>query len=335
LTQINPQDIADDLVRHLDEWYSLPETFDNELDTQIHRWYANAPNVFPKRPYFSPSAADSCSRELYYKAIRAEKDSQRKQPHQGRWQELGTLSGDMIQRTVLAMERNMSEKASFPSRFRFERTKKGEPMFEEFSKRNKKVTHMGHSFYLFGATDGIMEYAHPETGEIIRVGIECKTKQTTAARTSLYSMRQPEEKHVKQCVSYAEMFNVDYFIILYVNASKKAWKYTKEEYEKNPDIRAFGFEVTQEMKDEVFDYFVEILEHVNDMDPPELDPEKFTFNNYKTIIALEMTEEDVEEVRRKKNRAMRSRLPDFKKQAYTECLDFILRVRRERDEQAV
>jgi hypothetical protein len=333
-TYIDPQAIADDLIRHLDEWYSLPETWDNDLDTMIHKWYSNAPNVFPRRPYFSPSASDSDPRELYYKQIRAQKDSHRSQPHQGRWREIGTKVGDVIQRTILAMERNMSEKASFPSRFKFERTKKGEPLFEEFSKRNVKVEHNGKTFYLFGATDGILKYAHPETGEIIRVGLEIKTKQTSAAKTSLYSMREPEEKHVKQCVSYAEMFKVDYFIILYVNMSKKSWEYPEGEYEKSPDIRAFGFEVTQADKNEVFDFFTFVLDCVNDMCPPELDPEKWTFNNFKTIIALEMSEADVEEVRRKKNRAMRSRLPDFKKRAYAECLDFILTVRDERKRKA-
>lgn len=331
MSKINPQEIADDLVRHLDEWYSLPETWDSELDRQICEWYVNAPNVFPKRPYFSPSAATSCKRELYYKAIRAEKDQQRKQPHMGRWQDIGTRVGDMIQRTVLAMERSLGAKGDFPSRFRFERTRKGEPMFEEFSKRNKKVTHGGWSFYLFGATDGIMEYAHPETGEIVRVGLEIKTKQTSAAKTSLYSMREPEEKHVKQCVSYAEMFDVDYFIVLYVNTSHKTWEYTAEDYEKTPDIRAFGIEITQAMKDEVFDYFVEVLVAVNDMCPPELDPEKWTFHNFKTIVALEMTEDEVEEVRRKKNRIMRSGKPQFVKNAYIRCLDEIERIRNERD----
>jgi CRISPR/Cas system-associated exonuclease Cas4 (RecB family) len=335
LTQINPQDIADDLVRHLDEWYSAPETWDNELDTMIHEWYANAKNVWPKRPYFSPSAANDDPRGLYYKALRAEKDAFKKPPYQGRWQAIGTAIGDVIQRDILAMERNLENSTGMRPRFRFERAKTGEPMFEDFAKKNKKVVHNGYTFYLYGTCDGIMEYANPETGEVIRVGLEVKSKQTSAAKTSFYSMREPDEKHVKQCQMYGEMYNVDYYIILYVNTSKKTWTYKEGDYEKNPDIRAFGFEITQEDKEEVFDYLTEIQQAVIDMDPPELDPSKWAFNNYKTIIALEMTEEDVEEVRRKKNRAMRSRLPDFKKQAYTECLDFILRVRRERDEQAV
>lgn len=238
----------------------------------------------------------------------------------------------MIQRDILAMERNMAEKGSFAPRFRFERNKNGTPMFEDFAKKSVKVNYDSYTFYLYGTCDGIMEYADPETGEIIRVGLEVKSKQTSAAKTSFYSMKEPDEKHVKQCYMYGEMYNVDYYIILYVNASKKAWEYPEGEYEKTPDIRAFGFEITPEDKGEVFEHFATILDHVNEMDPPELDPSKWTFNSYKTIIALEMTDEEVEDVRRKKNRVMRSGQPKFIKETYAECLRFIERVRKERDE---
>jgi hypothetical protein len=334
LTKINVQEIADDLIAHLDEWYSLPEVWDNELDTMIHTWYSKVKPVWPKRPYFSPSAANACPRELYYKQLRAEVDLQRKPPYQGRWQAIGTAIGDVIQRDILAMERNMGEKGNFESRFRFERNKDGTPMFEDFAKKSVKVNFNGHTFYLYGTCDGIMEYTHPETGEIIRIGLEVKSKQTSAAKTSFYSMKEPDGKHVKQVYCYGEMYKVDYYIILYVNASKKAWEYQDGDYEKTPDIRAFGIDVTQRDKEGVFEHFVGVLEAVNDMDPPPLDPENWTFNKYKTIIALEMTDDEVDEVRRLKNRAVRSGLPSFKKQAYVDCLNFILRVREERERRA-
>lgn len=321
------QTISDDLITHLDEWYGSPETFDNELDRQIAEWYANAPNVFPKRPYFSPSAANADQRDLYYKAIRGEKDKFRKPPYQGRWQRIGTVIGDMIQRDLLAIERQLEDKTDMEPRFRFERTKNGEPMFEDFAKKNKKVTYNGYSFYLFGTCDGIMEYTDPETGEITRIGLEVKSKQTSAAKTSFYSMKGPDEKHVKQCIVYGEMYNVDKYIILYVNASKKAWNYKDGDYEKNPDIRAFGFDIDQSMKNDVFEYLTEVQQAVIDMDPPELDPLKWTFADYKTEIALGMTNEEVENVRKQKNRAMRSGIPQFLKDNYRDALDYIVEVR--------
>ena len=327
---VNPQRLADELITQLDAYYSKPETFDNELDRQIHEWYAGVSTVWPKRPYFSPSAANACPRELYYKAIRAPKDKHPKEPHQGRWQAIGTAIGDVIQRDILAMER----RDDVDTPFVFERNSNGEPMFEDFAKKNKKVEHDGHTFYLYGTCDGIMRYTDAETGEVIRVGLEVKSKQTSAAKTSRYSMREPDEKHVKQVLMYGEMYDVDRYIILYVNASKKSWSYSEEEYEKTPDIRAFGIEVTEAAKNEVFDYLTAVQQSVVDNDPLPLDPTKFTFNNFKTAISLDLTDEEVEEVRSKKNRALRSGIPKFQKQAYTDCLAFIERVREERKEQS-
>lgn len=320
------QTIADDLLTHFDEWYSLPETFDNKLDTQIHKWYTNAPNVFPKRPYFSPSSANDCPRALYYKAKRAKKDTFRKQPHQGRWTAIGTAVGDVIQRDVLAMERNLEKKGDFAPRFRFERTDKGQPMFEDFAKKNHLIEHKGKKFYLFGTCDGIMEYI-TEDGEKLRVGLEVKSKQTTSAKTSEYSMRAPEEKHVKQCVTYGEMYNVDYYVILYVNLSKKKWEYEDEEYEKTPDTRAFGIHITQADKDEIFDRFVTILDSIENNNPMPLDLDNFTFNNFKTAIAKELPESELDDLKKYARRVENSNLPTFKKKNIKQAVELLEKLR--------
>src|SRR5699024_7214159 len=62
--------IDGDFIALLDDHFSLPETFDSDLDAQIAKWYSNPPKVFPKRdyPYFSPSSLGSCPRELFIKA---------------------------------------------------------------------------------------------------------------------------------------------------------------------------------------------------------------------------------------------------------------------------
>lgn len=331
MTHAFAQEIADDFIEHLDEWYSLPETWDNELDTQISKWYANVPNVWPKRPYFSPSAATACPRELYYKAKRAPKDGFRKQPHQGRWTSIGTAIGDIIQRDILAMERNLEKKGSFAPRFRFERNEDGTPVFEDFAKRNVKVQHAGKTFYLYGTCDGIMKYV-TEDGEVLRVGLEVKSKQTTAAKTSFYSMRNPEEKHVKQCITYSKMYDVDYYVILYVNAAHKSWVYDDADYEKSPDIRAFGIYITQDDRDEVFDRFATILHSVDKNEPMPLDLDNFTFNNYKSAIAKDLTDEELTELRRIKDRAQQSNLPAFKKRGYVEAIELLEKLRKDAEE---
>lgn len=320
------QQIADELVEYLNEWHSLPETWDNALDAQIHKWYANAPKVFPKKPYFSPSSANACPRELYHKAIGSPRDETKKPPYQGRWTRIGTAIGDVIQRDILFMEKHFEKKTGRPCPFSFEKNEDGTPMFEDFAKRNHPVTHRGYSFNLYGTCDGIMRYV-TEDGEVLRVGLEIKSKQTTAAKTSLHSMRQPEEKHVKQCVAYGPMYGVDLYVILYVNAAKKSWVYPEGEFEKSPDMRAFGIEITEEDVTELFDRFVEIRKSVEEGAPLPLDLNGWTFNGYKTAIAKSLTDEELADLRAKVSQVRRSNVYESTKRQYVEALEFIERVR--------
>jgi hypothetical protein len=123
----------------------------------------------------------------------------------------------MIQRDILFVEKFVPN-----ARFKFERTETGEPMFEDFAKAAVPVRYRNKLFHLFGSPDGVMQYV-TDDGEIIRVGLEIKSKQTTYAQTGHYSMKEAEAKHVEQTKVYAMMYNLDYFLVVYVNASKKSW----------------------------------------------------------------------------------------------------------------
>jgi hypothetical protein len=199
-------------------------------------------------------------------------------------------------------------------------------MFEDFAKKNHEVVHNGQRFYLYGTTDGIMQYI-TEDGEIIRIGLEIKSKQTTPARTSLYSMKEEEEKHRKQCVAYSVMYDVDYFIILYVNAAKKGWVLSDDEYEANPDIRAFGIEITDNDRAELLDFFAEITRCINANTPPAMDLSNFTFNNFKTACALSLTEEEFQLLKVQVKRAQRSGLTQKTKDQYLDAFMFIKEAR--------
>jgi CRISPR/Cas system-associated exonuclease Cas4 (RecB family) len=312
MTNIN--EIAQKFTQELDRWYSLPEQYDNDLDRQIHVWYSNPPTVWPKRPYFSPSSSKACPRELYLKAKRAKKDVNPQPPYQGRWKEIGTAIGDVIQRTVLAMERKLP---GCP--FRFERNEDGTPVFEDFAKKNHEINHNGQKFYLYGTCDGIMQYIN-EDGEIIHVGLEVKSKQTTPAKTSLYSFKEAEEGHRKQCVAYSIMYGVDYYIILYVNAAKKGWVVTDEEYEATPDIRAFGFEITDRDREELLDSFAEITRCINNDTPPALDLSRWTFNGFKTACAQSLTDEEYALLKAQVKRMQRSSQPPWIKAQYVDAI---------------
>ena len=321
--------IEGDLIALLDDWFSLPETWDNELDKQIARWYSDPPNVFPKRPYFSPSSLGSCPRELYIKAKYGNKvkDEGRDKPWRGRQRKLGTLGGDLIQRELLAIERNYEKQTGNKPRFRFLRNDDGTPMFEDFAKTNKLVEQDGERFYLYGAPDGIMEYV-TDDGEPIRVGLEVKSKQGTPARTSLHSMKAPDAAHAKQIVAYSEMFDCDYYVILYVNYAKKGWFMSDEEYEKTPDIRAFCAKVEPEHKRQVFAKAVEVTRAVREGIPPKLDLEDWTFNNFKEACANDLSEEEVEELRRQVEQAKNSSLRPYEIANYVRAFDDIMRLRK-------
>lgn len=318
---VKADEIAYELTVALNRWHSSNEKFDDALDSQIHKWYVRPPKVFPKNPFFRPSSANADPRELYEKLIGTKGDNGGQPAHQGRWTRIGTSIGDIIQRDILFMEKHMDG-----MRFKFERTETGEPMFEEFAKKNLPVRYRGKSFYLCGSPDGIMQYTDKD-GSIIRVGLEIKSKQTTYAKTGDFSMKDAEESHKEQCKVYSMMYDLDYYVVLYVNASKKSWYMSEEDVAKYPDIRAFGLHITREDKLAVLDRFVDVLEMVERREPPLPDMSRWTFNNYKQTIAKALTDEEVAEIGRKVDEVKSSKLPKMTVNKYVEGYESLLKIR--------
>lgn len=314
--------------------------YDDALDAHIHKLYADiltdkSRKVWPPRniPYFSPSAADSDPRGLYEKVRGAKKESRGRQPNQGRQTRIGTSIGDIIQRDILFAEKHYARYAGENPPFVFDRNERGEPMFEDFAKMSKIVEHAGRTFALFGTSDGVMRVWIPELGREVRVGLEVKSKQTTYAKTSGYSMRNgPEEGHVKQCVSYSVMYDVDFYVILYVNGARKAWDMTPAEFEKNPDIAAFGLYITDEMREDLLGHFAGILDAADKGEPPATDLGKWRFNDFKRTIALSLSDEEIDALRRKVAAIQRSGLPEWQKRSPAEALADIERIRAEEAE---
>ena len=124
------------------------------------------------------------------------------------------------------------------------------------------------------------------------------------------------------------MYGVDLYVILYVNASKKAWEYDEGEFEKSPDIRAFGLEIGREDIDVLLDRFVEIQNSIDDGKPMAVDLNGWTFNGYKTAIAQSLTAAELEAIRDKVSRVKRSNVFDSTKRQYAGALEFIEKVRK-------
>ena len=200
-------------------------------------------------------------------------------------------------------------------------------MFEDFAFTNKLVEHGGERFYLYGAPDGIMEYT-TDGGEKIRVGLEIKSKQGTPARTSLYSMRGPDESHARQVVAYSEMYDCEYYVILYVNYAKQGWNMTDEQYAKTPDIRAFCQRVTDEDKAQVFEKAAKVTRAVREDNPPPLDLDGFTFNNFKRACARSLTDEEMTELQAISDRAKHSNMPAWKRRQYVDAVEMIEELRK-------
>ncbi|GIQ63664.1 hypothetical protein PACILC2_22320 [Paenibacillus cisolokensis] len=99
------------------------------------------------------------------------------------------------------------------------------------------------------------------------------------------------------------------------------------EYEKNPDIAVHCIEITDEMRAEVLDHFASIVEAAEKGEPPALDIEKWTFNNFKTACALSLSDEELTQLERQVAAIQRSGLPDWKKRQYTEALEQIRKLR--------
>lgn len=333
--------IASEFETFLNTWHAAPEVYDDALDAQIHRWYSDIltnrqRKVWPPRgiPYFSPSSANADPRSLYAKMTGAKKDDVKRPPHQGRWVRLGTLIGDCIQRDILFAEKHYGTHTGVNPPFVFERNEYAEPVFEDFAKMSRIIEHGGKKFSLFGTCDGIMIYTS-EDGEMLRVGLEVKSKQTTFSATSEYSTRNgPKEDHVKQCVAYSLMYNVDYYVILYVNASKKSWNMTDEDFAKSPDIKAFGLHVTDDMRTELLDSLVNVMDAADNGIPPQLDVDKWLFNNFKQACALSLTDEELADIQRQVSALQRSSLPDYKKRGPAEALAEIERIRAENMKEA-
>jgi len=319
------EEIAANFRAFLDHYHAQPEVYDDDMDAQIHKWYYDAltdraRKVWPKRPYFSPSAIGSDPRSQYERLRGAKRDVTGQSPHQGRWTRLGTAIGDVIQRDIL-----MAEKHIAGARFRFERNDRGEPMFEDFAKTNRFVESGPAPFYLYGTCDGIMRYV-TDDGEVIRVGLEVKSKQGTYSKTSEYGQRNgPEEKHAKQCVCYSLMYGteaepIDYYVILYVNGSKKAWNMDADDYAKNPDIAVHCIEITDKERSSVVEHFGGIAKAAEEGTPPALSLDDWTFNSFKTACAASLSDEEVAALERQVDAVQRSGLKDFVKRNYTDAL---------------
>lgn len=287
---------------------------------------------YKSAPYFSPSSAGKDDRELYVKALGMPKDDDDVKPWQRRWTAQGTAIGDWLQREILLAERHFEKFTGKKPPFKMARTADGKPFFEDFVHGQRFFEYGGQRFSILGTCDGVLEYEASD-GTVHRIGLEIKSKQTSYSETGFNRLTAPKSDHVKQVTCYSLMYDLDAYLIVYVNVSKKAWFMSDEEFEKHPDFRVFGVDVTDDMKTEILEKFAYVTKCVAEKTPPALDLEKFRFNNFKRSCALSLSDDEYELLKAQVRRMMRSRLPEWKKQAYYEAFEYIREVREQNDSQ--
>ncbi|PFD41434.1 hypothetical protein [Bacillus cereus] len=250
--------------------------------------------------FLRPSMVGSDELALWYHLRGHESDEDtlkgkpRQDDRQTRWQAIGTVVGDMWQKQVLSAE-YWAARGKCELDFRFERNSKGYPMFEEFA---RKVYYTEDGVPLAGTCDGILNFIPQDKDGVklpamkTRIGFEVKSKQTSYASTGGYSMKGEDPKHVQQAKTYALMYDLDYYFIVYQNCAKKSWNMTEEDKQKYPDLRIFGIYISPEEKAEHVKYLKYLWELQNSEEKPKLDLLKWNFNSYKRTILGDLTKED-------------------------------------------
>lgn len=290
--------LSTEILKQLNTFHTYNKPYDDDLDAWLHQAYANkikaGKQVNWRTTYFSPSSANMCPRALYHKLKKDRKDAETWAPHQRRWVHLGEKVGDMIQEEFLLMMKHYEKFTGTKPRFTMQLLNDGNggmmPAFEQFIFKQHIIEHNGEKFSILGTSDGIL--VDNETKQ--RIGLEVKSKQETPSKTSLKVMKEAKEDHIRQCVCYSIMYELDKYVIAYVNTAKKKWNATDDEMYDTPDIRLFDVNVSEEEKNDVLDYFAEITKCARLNTPPLPDLTKWMFNPYKNAIANSITDDELE-----------------------------------------
>lgn len=217
---------------------------------------------------FSPSGADKCRRELFYKINRVKQDEQTTYPYQRRWTRNSTAVHEAVQRDLLYMEKHLPNPALKVARM----DETGLPAWEKNLQNYKIIQHNGVEFVLFGMMDGVLDYKDGS-----QVGFEFKTK--SAKQDVVHRLAKPSRSHVQQTVAYSLLFDIDEYLITYENVSKDEWRAGSIAFD---DIKPFYVKITDKQKKNLLDKFAEVTMMVQDGELPNKETSKCMFCPFKT-----------------------------------------------------
>lgn len=326
MSQEKADQIAQEFHEFMTEWHSYNQPYDDKMDADIHERYAkilrdqskwgyydfdkNPQGI--KRPHFGPSSAGYSDRELYEKARKSKRDPAEFTENQRYWVGLGGVIGDYMQREILLTERHFEKLTGKIPKFKMARAEDGNPAYEHFVKKMYEIEHDGEHFAYFGLPDGILEYLDEDTGEKIKVGLEVKSEQANWSRFK--ALDEPKNGHLAQTTAYADMYGFDYVIVAYVLSYGRGWS---EDFSR---LKTFGKYVTEDDKNTLRQRCSDAVKQARTGDAPPLELKDWRFNDYKTVIAKELSEEELDELRNHAERAQKSSLPAWIRRSYSEAV---------------
>ncbi|MDA2738434.1 PD-(D/E)XK nuclease family protein [Bacillus cereus group sp. Bc015] len=252
------------------DYFQIVEVEELVLKEQEHAIEVmKTPKTYPKHlPRFSPSSADKCERELYFKTNKAKKDDETAYPFQRRWTRNSTAVHGAMQKQLLEAEVVLDT-----PEFKVLRLENGLPAWEKNIEGWKVIEHNGVSFVVFGMCDGILEYK-----DGTKVGFEYKTKSNSVAQ--IKQLKEPAPSHRMQTVAYSILFGVDEWLITYESVAKDKWG-TMEKA--RPDFKVFYHKVTEKDRQALLDKWSRVAENVETGELPEPNYSKCMFCPFKTI----------------------------------------------------
>lgn len=238
-----------------------------EVGYLTDRFYV--PNDYPK---FSPSGANKCKRELFYKINRMKYDDTQKYPYHNRWTKNATGAHEQRQRDLLYGEILLPKPA-----FTVERMPSGLPAWEKNVQKWKLIEHNGQKFYIYGMMDGQIRYTKDDS----LIGFEFKTKSTSIDK--IEKIKGPDASHKKQLIGYSILFGIDEFVIMYESLAKDEWR--QGQYAKD-DIATFYVKITEEQRQELLDKYAEVAAAVETGEIPDQETSKCMFCPFKSSCLL-------------------------------------------------
>lgn len=326
--------LAEEFHEYMTEFHKHPQPYDDALDADIHERYARILREQSKwgyfdfnknpqgieRPHFGPSSAGYSDREMYEKARKSKRDPAEFTVNQRYWVGLGGVVGEYLQREILLAERHFEKLTGKAPKFRMKRKENGDPMYEHFVKKMHEIEHNGEHFAYFGLPDGILEYTDEDTGEIVTIGLEIKSEQSNWSKFKALS--EPKSGHLAQTTAYSDMYGFDYVIVVYVLTYGRGW------YEEFSRIKPFGKYISEVERNYLRDRCATAVKQARTGEAPPVDLSAWKFFDYKRVVAKDLTEEELDELRLQAERAQDSSLPAYMKRSYAEAIEEIETLRR-------